>query len=66
MGVVGRFKAVPETMSAEYLRASAGVTYLGDNAKARRELGYAPRPLREGLQETLLAVMARLGIDATT
>jgi nucleoside-diphosphate-sugar epimerase len=26
----------------------AGVTYLADNSKARRELGYAPRPLRQG------------------
>jgi len=29
------------------------VTYLGDNAKAKRELGYTVRPLEEGLRETL-------------
>jgi len=40
-------------LSPEYLRAIAGVTYLGDNAKARRELGYAPRPLEEGLVDTI-------------
>jgi nucleoside-diphosphate-sugar epimerase len=30
-----------------------GTTYLGDDRQARRELGFAPRSLREGLQETL-------------
>jgi len=40
-------------LSPEYLRAIAGVTYLGDNAKARRELDYAPRPLEEGLVDTM-------------
>jgi len=35
------------------LRVIAGVTYLGDNAKAKRELGYNPRPLQEGWKETL-------------
>ena len=40
-------------LSPEYLRAIAGVTYLGDNAKARRELGCAPRPLEEGLADTI-------------
>jgi nucleoside-diphosphate-sugar epimerase len=44
---------IPEQYTAEYLREIAGVTYLGTNAKARRELGYEPRPLREGLRQTL-------------
>ncbi len=44
---------LPEMYSSEALRVQAGVTYLGDNAKAKRELGYNPRPLREGLEETL-------------
>jgi dihydroflavonol-4-reductase len=39
--------------SPEYLGAIAGTTYIGDNAKARRELGYAPRPLEEGLKDTM-------------
>jgi dihydroflavonol-4-reductase len=47
--------------SPEYLRAIAGATYLGDNAKARRELGYAPRPLEEGLKDTLAWERAQLG-----
>ena len=44
---------VPDTMSAEYLRVAAGATYLGSNAKARRELGFDPRPIEEGLRQTL-------------
>lgn len=46
----------------ESLRTIAGVTYLGDNSKARRELGYEPRSLREGLPETLAAEMQALGM----
>lgn len=38
---------------SEFLRVAAGVTYLGSNAKARRELGYDPRSLDEGLRATL-------------
>lgn len=62
MGVVERIVPVPESYSAEGLRVIAGVTYLGDNSKARRELGYAPRPLAEGLEETLHHEMALLGV----
>lgn len=45
---------LPETYTSEGLRVVAGVTYWGDNGKAKRELGYNPRPLREGWGETLL------------
>jgi nucleoside-diphosphate-sugar epimerase len=45
---------LPETYTSEGLRVVAGVTYWGDNSKAKRELGYHPRPLREGWGETLL------------
>ena len=38
---------------AEAVRAAHGVTYWATDAKARRELGYAPRPLDEGLRQTL-------------
>ncbi len=61
MSVVERAVPVPDEYSAEYLRVNAGTTYLGDNAKARRELGYAPRPLRDGLAETLQHEMRLLG-----
>lgn len=49
---------------SELLRVSAGATYLGSNAKAKRELGLRHRPLKEGLRETLLAEMRTLGIPA--
>lgn len=62
MSVVEKVAPIPETYSAEYLRVSAGVTYIGSNAKARRELGYAPRPLEEGLKETLEHEMKLLGM----
>jgi nucleoside-diphosphate-sugar epimerase len=62
MGLVERIAPVPDDYSAEYLRINAGVTYLGDNAKARRELGYNPRSLKEGLTETLGHEMRLLGM----
>jgi nucleoside-diphosphate-sugar epimerase len=46
----------------ESLRVLAGATYLGRSDKARRELGWSPRPLEEGLRETLLHEMALLGM----
>lgn len=44
---------------AEGLRA-LGATYLGSNAKARSELGFEPRPLRDGFAEVLPAHLAEL------
>lgn len=64
MGLVERVVPVPASYTAEYLRVSAGATYIGSNAKARRELGYRPRPLAEGLAATLLHEMALLGMAA--
>ena len=34
---------------------------MGDNSKARRELGYEPRPLREGVELTLRHALELLG-----
>jgi nucleoside-diphosphate-sugar epimerase len=62
MSVVERVVPVPDDYSAEYLRINAGVTYIGDNAKARRELGYSPRSLKKGLAETLYHEMRLLGM----
>jgi nucleoside-diphosphate-sugar epimerase len=64
MGLVERVAPVPPDYTAEYLRVNAGTTYIGDNAKARRVLGYAPRPLREGLAETLAQEMRLLGMPS--
>jgi len=53
MGVVERAIPLPPTFTSEGLRVLAGVTYLGNSAKAERELGFTARPLEEGLRETL-------------
>jgi nucleoside-diphosphate-sugar epimerase len=60
MRLVEKVVPVEGTYNSEALRVIAGVSYLGTNAKARRELGYAPRELREGLGETLAAEGAEL------
>lgn len=46
---------LPEMYSSESLWVQAGRTYIGSNSKARRELGYHPRPLQEGLEQTFAA-----------
>ncbi len=62
MGAIGAVVPLPDSYTAESLRAGAGVTYIGDNSKAKRELGYAPRSLETGLRETLQHEMRALGI----
>jgi nucleoside-diphosphate-sugar epimerase len=47
------FIPLPDMYRSEALRVQAGVTYLGSNEKAKKELGYNPRPLVTGLKETL-------------
>ena len=54
MGVVEKIVPVPDSYTAEGLREIAGTTYIGDNSKAKRELGYAPRPLEHAWVETVL------------
>jgi dihydroflavonol-4-reductase len=39
----------------EIIRAADRVTYWAKDDKARQELGYSPRPLEQGLRDTLLA-----------
>lgn len=62
MKLLGAFLPLSPTYAAESLRIMAGTTYIGDNRKARRELGFAPRSLEEGLRETLDYEMERLGL----
>jgi nucleoside-diphosphate-sugar epimerase len=62
MGLLEKVVSVPETFASETLRVTAGVTYIGSNAKARRDLGYRPRPLAEGLPEVLRHEMTLLGM----
>jgi nucleoside-diphosphate-sugar epimerase len=56
--VTSALRYVPGT-AAEALRV-LGATYLGSNAKARRELGFDPRPLRDGFAEVLPLHIAEL------
>lgn len=56
---------LPESLSSyssEGLRVIAGVTYIGDNSKAKRELGFDPRPVSEGWVETIKHEMRLLGM----
>ena len=53
---------LPETYTSEGMRILGGVTYWGDNSKAKRFLGFNPRPLSEGLESTLRHEMSLLGI----
>jgi nucleoside-diphosphate-sugar epimerase len=55
---------LPESYTSEGLRIIAGVTYMGDNSKAKRELGYDPRSLREGWVETVRHEMKLLGMKS--
>jgi nucleoside-diphosphate-sugar epimerase len=61
MGVVEKVIPLPGEFTEEFLRINAGVTYIGDNTKAKRELGYNPRPLAEGMTETLRADKIPMG-----
>ena len=61
MRPIERVVPVPANYSSEYLRVSAGVTYIGSNAKARATLGWIPRDLETGLAETLEHEKATLG-----
>jgi nucleoside-diphosphate-sugar epimerase len=62
MAVVEKVIPLPPSYTSEGLRVVAGVTYIGSNARARSELGWRPRPLREGLMETLRHEMLLLGM----
>jgi len=52
---------LPQMYHPETLRLAAGVTYFADDSLARREIGWDPRPLRDGLASTLEAELAALG-----
>jgi dihydroflavonol-4-reductase len=60
-GLLGRVLPLPPEYTAEGLRVASGVTYLGSNDKARRELGFAPRPLDVGWPPVVIHELATLG-----
>jgi len=53
---------LPAGLSSETLAVLGGATYLGADDKARRELGFAPRPLAEGLRHLVEHEMRQLGL----
>jgi len=52
-GLIEKVVPLPPTYSGEGLRVLAGVTYIGDNTKAKRELGFTPRSFEDGWGETV-------------
>jgi dihydroflavonol-4-reductase len=50
--VIGPLMGFPPNFR-ELISTSDGVTYWAKDDKARRELGYSPRPLEQGLRDTL-------------
>jgi nucleoside-diphosphate-sugar epimerase len=59
LGFAGR--GIPAARGpAELLAVAAGVTYLGASTKARRELGFDPRPLEVGFREVLPAMLEEI------
>ena len=61
--LAGPFDALlPESYTSEGLRIVAGVTYLGDNGRAKKELGYSVRPFQEGWRATVQHEMSLLGM----
>jgi nucleoside-diphosphate-sugar epimerase len=61
MSVAERFVTLPSAFTPEALRVLAGTTYFGSNEKAIRELGFSPRPLEEGMAQTLEHELRVLG-----
>jgi nucleoside-diphosphate-sugar epimerase len=53
--LVGPLMGFPPNLG-EVIRTSSGVTFWASDDKARRELGYSPRPLDDGLRETIGAL----------
>lgn len=62
MSALERIVPLPSSLSGETLRVIAGVTYLGSSEKARRELGFSPRPLADGLRHLIEHEMRMLGM----
>ncbi len=58
--LVEKFIPLPDLYRSESLRVQAGVTYLADNSKAKRELGFNPRPLEVGYRETITHELEKL------
>lgn len=55
MDPLARVLPLPQMYHPETLRVAAGTTYWASDALARREIGWDPRPIRDGLVQTLEA-----------
>ena len=55
ISLVEPFLSLPEAFTADGIRVSAGVDMLIDNTKAKRELGFDPRPLDASILEIMRA-----------
>jgi nucleoside-diphosphate-sugar epimerase len=61
MSGVQEFWELPPSLTPEALRVLAGTTYFGSNEKAVREIGFAARPLEEGMAQTIEHELRVLG-----
>jgi len=61
MSVAEKFFKLLPAFTPEALRVLAGTTYFGAHDKAARELGFSPRPLEEGLAQTIEHELRVLG-----
>lgn len=61
MGLARRFTTLRPALQPEALRVLAGTTYFGSNEKAVRELGFAARPIEEGMAQTLEHELRAIG-----
>ncbi len=55
VGLLNSWLPLPKLFSRETL-ALTGATYMARSSKAQQELGWRPRPLRDGMLETLLTL----------
>ena len=61
MGLARRFTTLRPALQPEALRVLAGTTYFGSSEKAVRELGFAARPIEEGMAQTLEHELRAIG-----
>jgi len=54
-GLIEKFATLPADYASETLREMAGTTYIGSNARAKTELGWTVRELRDAWAETVRA-----------
>lgn len=62
LGFLNKLLPLPPMYSAEVLAGIAGNTYIGNSAKAKHELGFAPRDLASGFRDAVAHEMRQLGM----